>query len=223
MCFAPYVSLATFVIEFLLALFFLLKDPRDNLNRIIALMSFLLGVYQLNEFLICTTGAGVFANLAFATTAILPALAITLVLTLFRKRIRFYWHALIYAPAVFFIIMFAFSVQLNAFTICMSVFIQYPWLGVLSQFFGLYYWIYLVAAVVLFFAVSLRPISIYEKRMAYLGMLGILIFTVPTYIFLIFLPALKVQTPSILCEFALLFAIELLFVLRYKEKHKLKY
>jgi len=223
MCFAPYISLSTFVIEFLLALFFLLKNPKDKLNRIIALISFLLGVYQLNEFLICTTSIGLFTKLALATTAILPALAITHVLILFRKKIRYYWHALIYAPAVFFVLMFVLSTYLRAPAFCSTIFIQYPGLGPLWKFFGLYYLLYLVGAMILFYIVSLSNKPVHEKRLAYLGVLGIFIFTVPTFIFLIFLPALKVQFPSVLCEFALLLAIELIFVLRYKEKHKLRY
>ena len=62
-----------------------------------------------------------------------------------------------------------------------------------------------------------------EKVLLSLGMLGMGIFTIPTFIFLIFLPALRMQFASVLCEFALLLAIELMILLWYKEKHNLRY
>lgn len=223
MCFAPYVSISTFVIEFLLAAFFLLKNPKDNLNRIIALISFLLGVYQLNEFLICVTGFSLFTKLAMTVTAILPSLAVTYALIIYRKKISYYWKLLIYSPPVFFILMFVLSNYYKQSAICSTVFIQYPSLELLGRFFALYYIVYLLAAVIIFYFASHNTKSNPEKVLSRLGILGMLIFTVPTFIFLIFLPSLKIMFPSVLCEFALLLAIEFIIVLWYKDKHKLHY
>ena len=223
MCFAPYISLSTFVIEFLLAGFFLLKNPKDNLNRIIALISLLLGCYQLNEFLICITGVSLFTKLAMITTAILPGLAISYALIISRKKIKFYWHALIYTPAIFFIIMFAFSNFFKQSAICATVFIEYPVIGLLGKFFGLYYLLYFIVVIIFFYLISAKTKLEHEKILSNLGIVGIFIFTVPTFIFLLFLPALQIKFPSVLCEFALLLAIEFIFVLWYKEKHKLHY
>jgi hypothetical protein len=223
MCFAPYVSLSTFIIEFLLAMFFLLKNPKDKLNRIISLTSFLLGFYQLNEFLICTTGANLFTRLALVTTAILPGLGISYALILSRKKMKFYWHALIYSPAIFFILMFILSSYLKQSAFCSTVFIQYPNTNLLGKLFSLYYTVYLVASMILFYFFSLQFKSKYERRLSHLGILGILLFTVPTFIFLLFIPALKIKFASVLCEFALLLAIEFIIVLWYKDKHRLHY
>lgn len=223
MCFAPYVSLSTFVIEFLLAAFFLLKDPRDNLNRVIALIALLLGFYQLNEFLICVSGLSLFTMFAMMIIAILPGLGITYTLIIFRKKIKFRWHVLIYLPAIFFVLVFAISDYFKQSAICFTVFVQYPGAGLLGMFFALYYLVYLVAGLIMFYFISSNVKSIYEKRLGYLGMLGLFIFIVPTFVFLFFLPALEIQFASILCEFALLFAIELVVVLWYKDKHKLRY
>ena len=223
MCFAPYVSLLTFVIEFLLAAFFLLKNPKDNLNRMIALISLLLGFYQLNEFLICITGICLFTKLAMMTTAILPALGITYALIVFRKKIKFRWHLLMYLPAIFFILMFGVFDYFKRSAVCSTVFIRYPGTGLLGRFFASYYLVYLVAGLIMFYFISSRVKSIYEKRLAYLGMFGLLVFIVPTFLFLFFLPALKIQFASILCEFALLLAIEFVIVLWYKDKHRLRF
>ncbi len=223
MCFAPYISLSTFIIEFLLALYFFLKNPRDNLNRVISLVSFLLGLYQLNEFLICTTSVPVFTVLAMNVTALLPALAISYALIVWRKKIKLYWHILIYLPAIFFIVMFSIMDFYHISAQCMSVFIQYPPTGLIGQFYGTYYLSYIVGAVIMFHLSSSDAKNIKEKRMSQLGMLGMFIFTIPTFIFLIFLPALRIRFASILCEFALLLAIQLIFVLAYKEKHNLSY
>ena len=223
MCFTPYVSLATFVIEISLAIFFLLKSPKDKLNRIIALIAFLLGFYQLNEFLICTIGANIFTKLALITVAILPSLAITYTLIILRKKINIIWHFLIYIPSAFFILMAIISSVYKQPAICSTVFIQYPYAGLIGKFFGLYYAIFLAASVILFYLASFKTKTKQEKTMHLLGMLGILLFTVPTYIFLLFLPALQIKTSSILCEFALLLSIEFIIVLWYKQKHNLHY
>ncbi|MBU4069749.1 MAG: hypothetical protein KJ646_02095 [Nanoarchaeota archaeon] len=223
MCFAPYISFSTFVIEFLLAVFFLFKNPRDNLNRIISLISFLLGLYQLNEFLICVTDINLFTKFAMIMIIILPGLAISYALIIFRKKIKFYWHMLIYAPAVFFILMFVLSNYLNQSAFCSTIFIEYPYLGLLGKFLGLYYLLYLSASIILFYFASSKITSKYEKVLSNLGILGMFIFVVPTFIFLLFLPALQIQFPSVLCEFALLLAIEFIFVLWYKDKHNLMY
>ena len=119
--------------------------------------------------------------------------------------------------------MFAISDYYKQSAICSTVFIQYPSAGLLGTFFALYYFVYLVAGLIMFYFVSAMVKSVYEKRLGHLGILGILIFVVPTFVFLFFLPALEVQFASVLCEFALLFAIELLVVLWYKDKHGLRY
>jgi hypothetical protein len=223
MCFAPYISLSTFIIEFLLATYFLLQNPKDKLNKIIALTSFLLGIYQLNEFLICVTKINLFTKLAISTTAILPVLAISIALVMSRKKIKYYWKLLIYSPAAFFILAFTMSNTLTQSATCSTVFIEYPIFGLLGKFFALYYLVYLLAAIIIFYLVSANTKSKHEKVLSGLGMLGMFIFTIPTYIFLLFLPALDIKFPSVLCEFALLLAIEFIFLLWYKEEHKLKY
>jgi hypothetical protein len=189
----------------------------------IALISFLLGLYQLNEFLICTTQVPVFTVLAMSVTAILPALAVSYAMIVWRKKLKFYWWILIYLPVIFFITMFSVMNFYHTSAQCMTVFIQYPASGIIGQFYGSYYVIYIVAAIILFHLSSSNAKNIHEKRISQLGMLGMFIFTIPTYIFLIYLPSLKIQFASVLCEFALLLAIELIFVMGYKEKHKLKY
>lgn len=223
MCFAPYISLSTFIVEVLLAMFFLLKNPKDKVNRIIFLTAFLLGLYQLNEFLICVTSVNFFTRFAIIITAILPGLAVSFALIMFRKKIRYYWHILIYSPAVFFILVFALSHFYKQSAVCSAVFIQYPGLGLFGKFFGLYYALYLFASVILFYIASVRTNSKHEKVLAGLGALGICLLVVPTYIFLVFLPALYIKFPSVLCEFGLLLAINFIVVIWYKEKYKIRY
>lgn len=221
MCFAPYISLSTFVIEFMLALFFLFKNPKDKLNRIIALISFTLGFYQLNEFLICTIGVKVFTVLAWQTTALLPAFGITYALIMWRTKMSWYWNLLIYSPVLLFLIYFPFAFDVGGQ--CMTVFIQYTKSGLIFNFYELYYMLYIVAGFLLFYIGTGRTKSIYEKRLFLLGAIGMLIFTVPTYVFLIFLPQFNIQFASVFCEFGLLLAIEMIVILWYKEKHKIKY
>jgi hypothetical protein len=223
MCFSPYISLSIFLIEFFLAVFFFIKNPRDKLNRFIALLSFFLGFYQLSEFFICVSGNNLFTRLAMATTAVLPVLGIFYALVMWKKKINVFFKTLILLPTVFFIVMFSLPITFKESAICSTIFIQYPSNGLISSFYGLYYLVYLFGAAVLFYFSATTAKSKYKRRLYYFGMLGMFIFTVPTFIFLIFLPQFKVQFPSVLCEFALLLAIEFIFVLWYKDKHKISF
>lgn len=221
MCFTPYVSLSTFVIEFLLGIYFLLRNPKDKLNQVIATITLLLGFYQLNEFLICVTNQHIFTYLADSTKAILPAVAITYALIMWRKKISWYWHLLIYSPAIFFTIYFPLVITEPAK--CLSIFVEYSQTPVTSKFFAMYYVIYVFAAIILFYFGTVSTKKVYEKRLFYLGMFCMFIFTVPTFIFVIFLPMFYTQIASVMCEFALLLAILLIIVIWYKEKHNLSF
>ena len=137
------------------------------------------------------------------------------------KKLKYYWDLLIYSPAIMFILFFIFYYKQPA--VCSTIFIQYQRISLLNKLYSLYYIMYLVGAVILFYFGTVSAKTKYEKRLFYLGMLGMFIFTVPTHIFLVFLPAFKIKFGSVLCEFALLLAIEFIFVLWYKEKHKIKY
>ena len=119
--------------------------------------------------------------------------------------------------------MFILSDVFKQSAVCATVFIEYPSIGLLGKFFGLYYILYLSLAIILFYFSSINTKSKYEKILSNLGMVGVFIFTMPTFIFLLFLPALQIKFPSVLCEFALLLAIEFIFVLWYKHKHNLHY
>ncbi|MBR9692502.1 hypothetical protein GOV07_01075 [Candidatus Woesearchaeota archaeon] len=183
---------------------------------------FFLGIYQLNEFLICITGVSVFTKLAMIITAILPALAVSFALIMSRKKVKYYWHLLIYTPAIFFVTMFAIFYYGES-AICQTVFIQYPTAGILGDFFALYYLTYIVGTGVLFYLFSQRIKKKEERVMLHLGMLSMAVFTAPTLVFLIFLPKFFIQLPSVLCEFALLTAITMIVMLWYKKNHNLRY
>ena len=208
MCFTPWISLTTFAIEFILAFLFLFRNPKDKINQIIALLSVMLGIYQLNEFFICSFNYAIFTHLALATTALLPAIGISFALILSKKSVK--WHPLIYIPSIFFAVSLFFTDKAT----CMKYFVQYPPWGLLGRFYGFYYLIYIVAAIAIMYLNS----NIKERRLLQIGMVGMFLFTIPTFIFIIILPQFKVQFPSVLCHFALLLAIDLIVLLWYKEK-----
>jgi hypothetical protein len=107
--------------------------------------------------------------------------------------------------------------------VCDTVFIQYPGNGLIGDFYAVYYLSYIVGAGVLFYLFSNMAKSKPEKVLLHLGMLSMAVFTFPTFVFLIFLPRFYEQFPSVLCEFALLFAIQMIIILWYKDKRNLRY
>lgn len=107
--------------------------------------------------------------------------------------------------------------------LCGDYFIRYPDLGLTGILYDAYYFIYLLAAFLLFLSAASKRRNIHEKRLFYLGALGIAIFNISTFVFLLLLPQYYPEFPSVYCEFALLLAIEFLLVVRYKEKHRLRF
>jgi len=144
-------------------------------------------------------------------------------LIVYRSKIGYYWNALIYAPVVFFVSMFLFSSYYETSAICSTIFIEYIHWGYLGKFFGLYYLVYMLAMAVIFYFATSKVKTKAERVVAHLGVLSVFIFTVPTYIFIWFLPAFNIKFASVLCEFGLLLSIELVILLLWKEKHKLSY
>ncbi len=205
MCYNPVISFSTFLIEFLLGIF-LLYLSKSRLNEIGAIILFSLGFYQLGEFFICKDILmDLWARIGYSFATLLPALGLHLTFILTRKKFNFYY----YLVPGFFIFFILFTNQVISGSVCHKFFVEFLYGS------NLFYYLHSVYyALFLFVAVFLIIKNKIKNKILYL--LSLLSFILPTLILLILFPELLRTTGSVLCHFALLFAI-LLFYIIYKK------
>jgi len=223
MCFSPQISLTTFIVEFALAIYFVAIAPQDKLNKIIGRVTAFLALYQLCEFMICITNNTLFTRLAFIITALLPAYGVVYAFTMIKKKLSLNKLIVLYSFPILFSIYFAFTSIYNNPTVCLNMFILYPKLGIMAKIYGSYYFVYLLASIYIFYRAIKQTKDKVFRRFYELGILSILIFTLPTVLFIIILPEYFRLFPSVLCQFALLLALIFIYIIYYKQKHKLVY
>ncbi len=207
MCFTPIISFLTFAIEMILAVYLVKINPKKSLNRIGAVILFLLGAYQLSEFGICTSSNQFFwARAGHIAYTLLPALGMHWVLII-KKSKKKAWP--LYIPPAIFISLATSKTGFIGGTECARYFIKiiYNWNYLWLWSYQAYY----AGSIILVAAMLLNCIANEnnkKQRTIYLwGLVGVLSFTFPAFFFILLLPSFNAYSPSILCHFALLFAI----------------
>lgn len=213
MCFTPEISFATFVIEVLLGVWILKKNPKKTLNQVGAAILFILGAYQLIEFMLCISGDPIFwGRMASLAYTFFPALGVHWVYALRNKKVNM---TLIYSLPIIFSTLILTTVNFVQSTSCDRYFITiiYEWPTILSYAYGLYYWLFLLigGGMLIYYLVNENN---KRRRQIYAwGLIGFLSFTLPVYLLIVLFPELGLSFPSILCEFALLFGIAVTYTI----------
>jgi len=151
MCFTPAISIVTFAVEIILGLWILSKNPKRTINQVGAVILFLLGAYQLTEFMVCTSGNpllwGKMAHLAYT---FLPALGIHWVYALSNNKGRLFY---IYIIPVIFTVLTLFSENFIQVAECNKYFINiiYSWSPLWALSYNLYYGLFILLAGWMFF------------------------------------------------------------------------
>lgn len=215
-CFTPEVMLATFIIEFLIAAYAFLKFRATLFGKLSVAILVLLGAFQLAEYQICTGDYDVFwARLGFIVTTLLPPLGVHLVsiVTGNRKYIAFS-----YALASTFILIFAFVPNSITSAVCGGNYIIFNTAQKLYWTYGIYYFLLLFIGI--FDAISkIRQDTRFLDRKTNLlvwMVLGYFSFMVPTGFAYFIFPETAAAVASVMCGFAVTFAIILGFVITKK-------
>jgi len=219
MCFSPSVSLFVFIVELILAAIVLLKNPKKGFNRLTALILFLLGLYQLGEFLICRSGNPLlWAKLARLFYAFLPALGVHWAYKLKNGKKDIGWIYLF--PAIFALIELSIPNFVTA-TACIDcmVKINCAWTPVQFFSYSIYYFSFISAAIAILLDAFTKEKNKIKKRVLFFGLASFLVFSIPAFVLLIIFPKFYAFFPSLYCEFALLFAMMVFYTLDLKEKH----
>ncbi|MDP3881980.1 MAG: hypothetical protein Q8Q31_03850 [Nanoarchaeota archaeon] len=208
MCYTPFISAFTAIIEWVLALILIAFYRKSCLTPFFAVLLFLLGLYQASEYFLCMTERLIWVNIGFIAYSFLPAIGLHSVLhyyNLKRNILLLYMIPVIYT---------AFSLLQPNFVVsgtCMPVFVQAVTTLSLNSHIGWPYMVYYggfiggALAVVWYRYSKIRTAS--QKKISLALIIGILLMTLPTYALIMVLPSFGIMFPSVLCHFALLLAI----------------
>ncbi len=220
MCFTPTVSFSIFVIEWILGFLVLSRRPSGRFREaynIAALLLFFLGFYQFTQFMFCTSGDyQLWGTAGFLTYTFLPAMGVHFAYSLAGK-----WkgslYGLYFLPAAFSLIA-GLTPGFVSVAGCSRYFItaRHSWDGLVVWLYVLYYFGFILYTAYFYIAESEKMRK--DRKILRAGFLGIMAFTIPTFVLITVFPALNIMFPSVLCEFALLFAIFIFYMIGLIEK-----
>ena len=209
MCFTPIISLTTFIIEFVVASYLIFFRKKSVANLGFGILLYVLGLYQLFEFLICTTGTPhIWARAGFITYTFLPAIGLHFVLRYLRKR---HSQILVYTPPVLFSLYALLNPGFVVFATCTRMFVKIS--TILSNqtwLVGIYfaqYFAFLAYTIFLLIQRLPKEKNKKKKKIEKYLLTGIIVGLVPALVFLVILPSLNILFASVYCEFAVLFTI----------------
>lgn len=209
-CFSPAVMLATLVIEFALAIWILIRAKSSTIKKIAVVTLFLLGIFQLAEFMVCGAYNEALVNVAsrvgYVAITFLPALGIHLANQIAGRKNN--WVTIIaYVLAGGFALYFGFAPASINSSICTGNYVIFN----LKYTAGLVYTVYYFS--LLFGLIGLsaqlrRKIRDKNRQDALLWLIaGTLVFLIPTGLVYWFIPSSQEGIPSIMCGFAVVYAI----------------
>lgn len=205
-CFSPPVMLFTFLFEFGAALYVLWQYRHDTVSKLIVALLLALGTFQLAEYMICG-GLGLsgmeWSRLGYVSITLLPVMAVHLVVALAGKKAPLLVGGA-YASMAAFATYFAVAPgAINAYE-CRPNYAVFDLHGVTTALYAAYYYGWLVVGTGLAWIWSKGS----QNAKALLWMtVGYVAFMLPTATVNLVDPSTVAGIPSIMCGFAILFAI----------------
>lgn len=198
--------LATFIIEFGLAVYVLWRYKLNALSRLAVAVLLCLGTFQLAEYMVCG-GLGLntaeWSRLGYACITLLPVIGLHMILTIVGKKM-FKLTSVAYASAILFVLFFMIAPEAINIQECRPNYAIFDLSDPSAYLFALYYCVWLFTAIV----ISLREaIRLPKLAKALYGMTaGYFVFMFPALVVNFLDPAAINGTPSIMCGFAIFLA-----------------
>jgi hypothetical protein len=203
--------LATFAIELGLAFYTLLRYKMDVLGRLIVVILALLALFQLAEYQVCGHGTGIptASRVGFIAITMLPAIGIHIISLVSEKLRRvLVWPA--YFSAIIFSVVFGLGKSSFAGHVCAGNYSVFQLAPKLGGIFFAYYYFWLILGILVMLYSSIDSSKKTRQALVYL-VFGYLVLLIPTGI----VNALNPQTiegiPSIMCGFAIIYALAISF------------
>lgn len=220
-CFSPPVMITTVIIEVTLLLYSLWRYKLDMLTKLVLLCVLSLAIFQFSEYHVCTghgISAGDWARLGYIAITVLPPLGLHILHVLAAKPGRRLVAASYFTMVAFIIYFLSYKSAFTGYA-CTGNYVIFQ-IGVRSSIaYGLYYYGWLLTAMYLGarWANQLmrKGVSGVKQLQAIRALIiGYLVFLVPTALVYSISPTSRRGIPSIMCGFAVLFALILcLYVL----------
>jgi len=208
-CFSPPVMLATLLIEFALAGYTLWRYKMSTMRRLAVAMLLALGIFQLAEYMVCG-GLGFsgieWARVGYGSITLLPAIGIHMVVTLAGKK-ALTLVGTAYATCIAFVAIYLIGENAVSANTCTANYAVFDTIRASVWPFAAYYYGWLLIGTGLAWQWSKQ---LPEKRDALRAMAaGYAAFILPTTAFNIIDPSTTRGIPSIMCGFAVIFAVAL--------------
>ncbi|MDR2336838.1 MAG: hypothetical protein LBE03_01915 [Candidatus Nomurabacteria bacterium] len=214
-CFSPLAMLITFVIEFAGATYALIRYKMNRVGQMVVALLGFLGLFQVAEYMICEKIGGVeWSRIGFFATTVLPPLGLTLGLSITEVKNRF---VALLKPLMWVACgLFSFYVLFwqNAITseVCSGNYVIFH----TSEIMWLYsvYYFLLLGTGLLGGIYLIKVTKDKRKKKSLLALvLGTLAFLVPTVIVNLISHETVAAIPSIMCGFAVILALVLIFII----------
>lgn len=205
-CFSPPVMLATFIIEIVLMLFVLYKHRMSLVGRIISIQLFCLAMFQLAEFNVCGKAqAAVFwLSIGFVAITLLPALGIHLIQAVSRRGPS-YISLIAYATSLAWIGFFLRAEAMSGH-VCAGNYVIFQLNPRYDIPYLVYYFFWLLFGIAMALYIA-RDSNTRAKNALVWQVIGYLSFLLPVAIANAVKPSTIEGIPSIMCGFAIVYAI----------------
>jgi hypothetical protein len=204
----------TFFVEIFLGIYTIYKDKKSTIRKIAVATLFLLATFQIAEFFVCgnsdRTSSIIAVRFGYIAITLLPPLVIHLASEIAgvkkNQAIKY-----IYTLATAFILFFAFFPGAITTTICTGNYVVFSLAKYANVLYGTYYFGLLLGAIAYSFYLATKQKN--RKIFAALNWLiaGNLVFLLPTGLFYFVAPSTAVAIPSVMCGFAILYAVILVW------------
>ncbi len=205
-CFTPEVMIATFVVEISLAAYVFIRRRTTFFGRLSAVLLVLLGIFQFAEYQICGgLDSVLWAKIGIIAISLLPIIGLHLILKIWGSTRVMKW---LYAAGGAMILYIIFSPVVITGATCGGNYVIFKGGSALYSLFSVYYFSFLFFGIWLAFRQATRLKGNNAKKDAlYWMVIGYLSFIMPMAIVLALYEYTLVGVTSIMCGFAVIFAL----------------
>ena len=198
----------TIVIEISLLLYTVWRYKLNKLSRLVSAMVLLLAVFQLAEFRVCRGDSGLvqWSHLGYVAITLLPPLGIHIIKTIQGKKDSVVVYAS-YTTAAAFITYFALTANSLGTHACLGNYVIFQINSKLTWVYAVYYYGWVITGLLTSLYYAERSKAVMQKQAMYCFVAGYCAFLLPTTTVNLIDRATLDGIPSIMCGFAVLFAV----------------
>ena len=209
-CFSPPVMIATFAIEIVLAIYAFIRFKSSRVKSVALATLIALAVFQVAEFFVCSgssvDGINIVSRIGYIVITLLPPLSVHLANEIGGRR-RYWSTYLSYALAAGFILFFVFAPNSINDSICTGNYVIFRMLGFSNIVYGTYYFGLIFAVLTTSINLASKQKNRQKRSALHWLIVATLSFTLPTALVYFLAPSAGSAIPSIMCGFAILYAI----------------